>query len=369
MKKNSSTKADLSKLVTVPIRKAWPSEPRDFTPWLAKPKNLEIIGEIVDIELKLVKCEARVGTLKADILAQNEDNDEAVIIENQLKKTDHAHLGKLITYSSGYNASTLIWIANDIRDEHQAAIRWLNEKSLGGVDFWLIKIELFKIDNSNPAPRFELIEGPAKDIKTVPIPTRQKVKRQMPRYRESWEDRGYKARDFNDPLNTIPIGPEATIRRRTPSDVVENTSNQNNPERYLDFWTNFNQYVADNNKAIRIKPPRQQYYFLVNPGFARSIIRLMVVTTKNEIRCRIRFREGYREFYKYLKQNKNEIEKNLDNKAIWKSHLSSDSILVIKDVGDVFAEHRQEEYFEWLANQAILFQEVFGKYYQKYLER
>ncbi len=148
-------------------------------------------------------------------------------------------------------------------------------------------------------------------------------------------------------------------------------------EMYLYFLNRFREYIDqridEKDEKINFQTP-QKRYCNSNPGFGKSTLKVRVFHSIEDsididnIECRISFRKN-RDFYSYLEINKDEIEKDLGSKAIWEKHLSSDSILVIKDVEDVFATDKQQEHFEWLANKAILFQEVFGKYYQKYQER
>ena len=96
---------DLGKLEKVPVRDVWKHEARDFTPWLAK--NLGELGETLGLDLDDAQYEeeASVGSYSVDILVPGMEGDRPVIIENQLEKTNHDHLGKLLTYAAGYNAA------------------------------------------------------------------------------------------------------------------------------------------------------------------------------------------------------------------------------------------------------------------------
>ena len=112
---------NLSKLERVPLRDAWKHEAGEFTPWLAETDNLNALADALGVsELVLVATEHWVGDFKLDILCT--DGDEQVIIENQLDKTDHTHLGQIIAYAAGVGAKKVIWVAESFRPEHSAAL-------------------------------------------------------------------------------------------------------------------------------------------------------------------------------------------------------------------------------------------------------
>ena len=162
----------LSKLTKLDLREVWKHEALDFTNWLAEKENLEALSDAVGVDIKLIQTEASVGKFNVDILAEEDLTGRKIIIENQLEATDHDHLGKIITYASGHNAEIIIWIVKDTRDEHQKAIEWLNDHTDEDISFFLIRIELWKIDDSKPAPKFEIVVSPnewAKAIKSTPV--------------------------------------------------------------------------------------------------------------------------------------------------------------------------------------------------------
>lgn len=150
------------------LRTVWPREARDFTPWLADNGNISRLSEALGMEIEIEDTEAEVGDFSLDILATERESEKRVIIENQLEDTDHDHLGKLITYAAGKNAAVVVWIVKRAREEHKAAIEWLNNHTDDSVGFFLCEIKLYTINGSVPAPRFEVVEKPndwAKEIK------------------------------------------------------------------------------------------------------------------------------------------------------------------------------------------------------------
>ena len=116
-----------------------------------------MLSEDIGVDIKLTQTEANVGKFSVDILAEEESSGRKIIIENQLEGTNHDHLGKIITYASGYGAEIIIWIVRDYREEHQKAVDWLNEHTDEYISFFLIRIELWQIGESNPAPKFEIV--------------------------------------------------------------------------------------------------------------------------------------------------------------------------------------------------------------------
>ncbi|HEY0381237.1 MAG TPA: hypothetical protein VGC72_03460, partial [Candidatus Elarobacter sp.] len=149
---------ELGELRIVSIREVWPLEPQHFSTWLAE--NINKLGDAIGIALELRRREVGVGAFSLDILAHDIVRDRIVIIENQLSRTDHDHLGKLITYAAGLKAFVVIWISPEFRDEHRAALDWLNESTDETKEFFGIQIEALRIDDSRPAPNFKLLAFP-----------------------------------------------------------------------------------------------------------------------------------------------------------------------------------------------------------------
>ncbi len=158
----------LGKLEQVPLREVWKHEASDFTQWLAMPDNIDLLAEVIlgGGSLTVTDTEVNVGTYKADILAVDSE-DRVVVIENQLEQTDHDHLGKILTYGAGKQAEVLVWIVKDAREEHENAINWLNEHTDDSIHLFLIQIEAWRIGDSPPAPRFNVIAKPNDWLKVV----------------------------------------------------------------------------------------------------------------------------------------------------------------------------------------------------------
>lgn len=147
-------------LESVNIREVWQGEASHFTPWLATPENLERLGEALAMALESVATETPVGPFYADIVCTNLNDNSTVLIENQLERTDHRHLGQIFTYAAGLDAVTIIWISPQFTEEHRAAIDWLNRITQDEFSFFGVEIELWRIGNSPPAPKFNIVAKP-----------------------------------------------------------------------------------------------------------------------------------------------------------------------------------------------------------------
>jgi hypothetical protein len=148
----------------VPIRQLFKDEAQQFTTWLEQ--HLEVLSERLGIELNPVQREKAVGDFNVDLLCEDSAG-HAVIIENQLEKTNHDHLGKLLTYLVNLDARAAIWITGEPRPEHQKVIDWLNENTAADLSFYLVKVEAGRIGQSPPAPLFTILAGPNEQTKEL----------------------------------------------------------------------------------------------------------------------------------------------------------------------------------------------------------
>lgn len=149
---------ELGELREVGLREAWDHEAHSFTPWLCD--HLDRLGAKIGIELEFVSRETRVERFAADILARDARTGRPVLIENQLERSDHRHLGQILTYLSGLGAETVIWVAADFEDAHLSALNWLNEHTVEPFAFLAVRVKVVRIGDSLPAPLFEVIARP-----------------------------------------------------------------------------------------------------------------------------------------------------------------------------------------------------------------
>ena len=150
----------LGRLTRVDLRDIWASEANDFTPWLAREENLSVLSKTLGIDLELEAQEKAVGPFRADILCKDIGTGAWVLVENQLERTDHGHLGQLLTYASGLEAVTIIWISARFTEEHRSTLDWLNRITDESIRFFGLEVELWRIGDSPAAPKFNVVSKP-----------------------------------------------------------------------------------------------------------------------------------------------------------------------------------------------------------------
>ena len=199
-------KTTLGRLEKVNVRSVWPDEARDFTPWLAQPENISLLGTAIDLDLEVESQEAAVGPFRADILCKDTTTGHYVLVENQLERTDHLHLGQLLTYAAGLDAVTVVWVAAQFTDEHRAALDWLNRITNENINFFGLEIEIWHIGESAYAPKFSFSSKP-----------------------NDWQKKATTA------AASAASGPRTEFE-----------------QRHMEFWTELRQYLIDCESPIRI---------------------------------------------------------------------------------------------------------------------
>ena len=177
---------ELGRLIRVPLREFWEEEAGDFTPWLARDESISLLGEIIGVELEVEAQERNVGPFRADILCKDTVTESWVLIENQLERTNHTHLGQLLTYAAGLDAVTVVWIAERFTEEHRAALDWLNQITPQKFSFFGLEIELWRIGDSPMAPKFNVVSHPNEWTKTVSRISRAELTPIQELYLEYW---------------------------------------------------------------------------------------------------------------------------------------------------------------------------------------
>jgi len=256
------------------LRKVWLSEPTGFTPWLAGEDNLSLLADTLGLELELVSQEQGVGPYRADIVCKNLDDESLVLIENQLEKTDHTHLGQLMTYAAGLDAVTTVWIAKRFTDEHRAALDWLNEITGPNTSFFGLEIELWRIGNSPMAPKFNIVSKPNEWVKT---------------------GGGGKG------------GGSGGASGLSPTKVLQQ-----------DFWRVFRQHLSDQDSALKPRKARAQHWLNMAIGRAGMHLGATVNTQSNQIGAEL-YLGGHdaKHHFGELHADRVEIEANLGFALEW----------------------------------------------------
>jgi hypothetical protein len=196
----------LKPLLIVDPRTVFRGEATEFTPWLAEPDNIALIGEALGIELECQSQEQPIGQFRADILCKDINTGSQVLIENQLTRSDHGHLGQLLTYAAWLNAEAIIWVAPEFCREHVNALKWLNGITADRFRFFVVKFELLQI-SAVKAPRFTVVLGPDDRVRPRRKPSQgipPKVTESARRRREYWQEFLGAALRLNDPQIRVP---------------------------------------------------------------------------------------------------------------------------------------------------------------------
>lgn len=307
----------LGKLKKVPLREVWKNEAYDFSKWLSKAENLKELGDTIGMDIVADETESPVGKFNVDIYGhQEDDEDNKVIIENQLEETDHDHLGKIITYASGKDAKTIIWIVKRVREEHRQAIDWLNAHTDADIDFFLLEIELWQIGNSEPAPKFNVVCKP------------------------------------NDWGRT-----QKTTSSMTPSQKV-----------HLEFWQGFSEYGASYDKysaEFNKRKPSTDHWYSIAVGSSDYHIDLLCNTQRNTITVQFYIKDN-KEIYDLLYNHKDEIEKATASSYSWKRlDNKKSSYIELSLKVDLTDRDKWNEYYKWLCDNAITTKRIFNKILNK----
>ena len=314
--------ADLGRLVSVELRSEWQSEAGDFTPWLAQEENIKLLGETIGLELEVQTTEKEVGPFRADILCKETTSDHWVLIENQLEKTDHTHLGQLITYAAGLDAVTIVWVAQRFTDEHRAALDWLNEVTGDEVAFFALEVELWRIGDSPAAPKFNVTSQPNDWSRNVRTSAAQSGSKELTEFKQM----------------------------------------------QLEFWTHFKTYLDERTdlKGAKPYPANWMNISLGRAGFRLSAIMSQFDSEKEtfangELRTEFAVENPRsKEYWQLLEERKESIENAIGEPVTWYevSGVRTCRIFCRKAV-DVSDSSKWPDYWEWLRVRLVKFNEVF----------
>ncbi len=308
----------LGRLEPVNVREYWKNEATDFTPWLAQDVNIQLLSQTINLDLEVESVEESIGLFRADIVCRDTITGHRVLIENQLEQTDHRHLGQLMTYAAGLNAVTIVWIADHVREEHRAALDWLNEITGEEINFFGLEIELWRIGESAIAPKLNIVSKPNDWTKSV-ITARQAVSREI------------------------------------------SETNQ----LHLEYWTQFKTYMEENSNIPALSPrtPRPEHWYdfaIGRSGFQMSaltgmrdgFICLQLVMTDNDAKI----------YFHLLSSEREAIETELGIRLEWRElpdKKRSDISLYRRNVTPDDSS-KWDDYHQWLLEKLETFYTVFA---------
>ncbi len=272
--------------------------------------------------MTFVESESPVGGYSLDILAKEDDTDDVVVIENQLGNTDHDHLGKIITYGAGKDAKYIIWVVKSAREEHKAAIEWLNANLSNDVGLFLVEIQLWSIDGSAIAPKFEIVESP-----------------------NNWS--------------------------RT-TKAAQNTSGVAVQIKY-DYWSNFNDYVYGGGKApafaklFHQRKASSDHWYNLSLGVSRMHMSLLVNTKANIISVEFYIASPNMDksiFDNIYTNHRGDIETKLGFPLDWRrlDDKQCSRILLENKSFDIMNEDQRPQQYIWLTSKALEIRKAFLPY-------
>ncbi len=298
------------------LRKIWPHEASDFTPWLAKDDNISRLADAVGLEITVDETESSVGDFNVDISATETGTDRKIIIENQLEDTNHDHLGKLITYASGKSADIIIWVVKRAREEHRSAVEWLNNHTDENIAFFLVEIKLYQIGSSPIAVKFEVVEKP------------------------------------NDWTKAI----------------KRSTNNSPTHQARHDYWVAFNEYAFRDSRnktfarAFHERKPTTQHWMSLSVGSSACHINLAQIRRNNRTQVEWYIPDD-KELYHKFHAHKAAIESEMGMELEWNElpDKKASCIQISKPV-DFNNKDAWPEQFDWLMTIDISMQNAFRKF-------
>ncbi|TET07213.1 MAG: DUF4268 domain-containing protein [Candidatus Atribacteria bacterium] len=301
----------LKKLDLEGIRKIWPHEENDLSPWIAE--NIDSLNEALNLQIEIESNEEYIYNFRLDLAGTENYSQMPVIIENQFGTSNHDHLGKLITYSAVKEAGIIIWIANEIQIAHRNAIEWLNRSTPQEMIFYGVELEVFQIDNSLPAPNFRVVAGP----------------------------------------------PPSKRRALSPGEISPRN------KMYIDFFEKLRKKLLLVEPSFtRAKALPQSWWSL---GIGRSGFSLSTCfTIENNFRVEIYIDTGKKEYNKFafeeLKENKNFIEEKIGKELVWDSLSNRRASRIYTYTGGSIDDNDQKlnGIIEWAIPYIIRFKDVFS---------
>lgn len=311
---NNMSTVKIGKLTEVDVRDLWKHEQYDFSNWLAKEENIKLLDDEIGLTLIDINKEVYIGSYRCDLVAKDETTGQIVIIENQLEATNHDHLGKIITYAAGLDAKTIIWIVKEAREEHKAAIEWLNNNSSEEIGFFLIELHAYKINDSLPAPMFKVVEKPNNFTKT--------------------SKQNYSDKELNRSQN----------------------------ERLM-FWEEFNTVIVAKGKPFSVRKPTTDHWYDVAIGTSEAHLAINLVNKENKIVLELYILDN-KNLFDHIYEDKEKIENTLQMSFSWERLDGKKASRIKHDVlGLDFSDHSNyPQLMDECIEKILKMRDVFKKY-------
>ena len=299
---------ELGKLEKIELREVWRHEALDFTRWLARKENIALLSKEIGIDIEVIETEMSVGRYNVDIYARDTESNKKIVIENQLENTNHDHLGKMLVYAAGLDADIAIWIVKDVNEEHRQAVEWLNDNSFEKINIFLVKVELWQIDNSPIAPKFQVICEPNNWAKVLKQQSKENV-----------------------------------------SDLEL---------KQMEYWQGFVDYAKSKDKTYISQRPSIYNWYVIRIGSSDYKIKLVHSVNSDMVRCQLEIFND--EIYKKLEQYRTEIDNKI-NGLEWE-------YLEDRKVNRISCSNSSKgnaSSYVWLLDMVDRFKEVFLDYLNK----
>ena len=311
---NNMSTVKIGKLTEVDVRDLWKHEQYDFSNWLAKEENIKLLDDEIGLTLMDINKEVYIGSYRCDLVAKDETTGQIVIIENQLEATNHDHLGKIITYAAGLDAKTIVWIVKEAREEHKAAIEWLNNNSSEEIGFFLIELHAYKINDSLPAPMFKVVEKPNNFTKT--------------------SKQNYSDKELNQSQN----------------------------ERLM-FWEEFNTVIVSKGKPFSVRKPTIDHWYDVAIGTSEAHLAINLINKENKIVLELYILDN-KNLFDHIYEDKEKIENTLQMSFSWERLDGKKASRIKHDVlGLDFSDHSNyPQLMDECIEKILKMRDVFKKY-------
>lgn len=305
---------ELGILHEIDVREIWAHEQYDFSQWLSSPENIKLLGDTLNLSLSDIETEKFVGSYRCDIICKDEITGKNVLIENQLESSNHDHLGKIITYASGLDATVVIWIVAEARKEHASAIEWLNQHTDENISFFLIEIHAFTIGDSKPAPQFKIVEQPNDFARVV-----KKIS----------QERGLSSAETNR----------------------------------LEFWNMFNEIVEERKRPFNTHKPSTDHWYQVALGNSKCTCSIDLVNKDHRIRVQVWIPKN-KELFDRLYSQKDTIEKEAGIGFEWDRIDGKDAARISIYIEGLDFENKSNyrALIDKVIDSVIMFRKIFPKY-------